>query len=297
VSTGPPLVAASSRAFAHGAHLAALAGDDPALRGISTTYRRADARLRAQAGGPAAPTPEELQGVGTVSEAVDLETEPTLDATWFATRWDLGEGAAVEEHARRGVDEALALSCARSGLIRGPDGGPVVVLASAALGPEAIAGRTGAAVGIGPRVSGAAVLLEAVGSRLGPAVDAAIASLTSSLSPAARRLTVRQTAATALLRAGGDEMDPEALLGQVIHDLVGGGPPAAADLRARIAELELARILDQAPGEITRIADGLAGRRADRLHRAWIRGFFVPRGFDLDAWLATADPPRDLGAG
>ena len=44
--------------------------------------------------------------------------------------------------------------------------------------------------------------------------------------------------------------------------------------------------LDQAPGEINRIADGLAARRLARLRRAWRRGFFVPRGIDLAAWVA-----------
>jgi hypothetical protein len=42
--------------------------------------------------------------------------------------------------------------------------------------------------------------------------------------------------------------------------------------------------LDQPPGEITRIHDGLIARRSDRLHRAWTRRFFVPTGLDLTAW-------------
>ena len=52
-------------------------------------------------------------------------------------------------------------------------------------------------------------------------------------------------------------------------------------IEKRILSLSNRNLLDQPPGEIERTIHGLQRRRADRLHRAWLRGFFVPRGVEL----------------
>ena len=52
----------------------------------------------------------------------------------------------------------------------------------------------------------------------------------------------------------------------------------ADEIERRIASLARRGLIDQPPGEIERTIHGLGRRRPDRLHRAWLRGFFVPRG-------------------
>lgn len=99
------------------------------------------------------------------------------------------------------------------------------------------------------------------------------------LSPATRQFGTLMAAGTAFLVLAPQTPLLEAMLKVVVRDVL---PPQhrADEVHAHIKRL--APLLDQPPGEIERTMHGLGRNRADRLHRAWLRGFFVPRGFALE---------------
>ncbi len=80
-----------------------------------------------------------------------------------------------------------------------------------------------------------------------------------------------------------DHVDP--LLNQVGKTLL---PQPGSE---GIAQAQLERLaettLEQAHGEVQRIASGMHMGRTDRLHRAWSRGFFLPRNTTLEALLES----------
>jgi hypothetical protein len=83
-----------------------------------------------------------------------------------------------------------------------------------------------------------------------------------------------------LVRAGAVGEGLDRLLVDVVQHVL---PPQhrAETLTRRIQKLADRGLFDQPPGEIERTLHGLGRRRADRVHRAWQRAFFVPRGVTI----------------
>ena len=123
-------------------------------------------------------------------------------------------------------------------------------------------------------------VLSAVGVRLNHVMPL------EGLNPGERRHVCLHVAASAILRATGDDETLNPWLAHAITFLL----PLAAGREAYNAMIRgvAAHILDQPPAEIERISEGLCRGQASRLQRAWRRGFFVPAKFDLDKWVSQA---------
>jgi hypothetical protein len=253
---------------AHALHRVAWSSEDPRV----FPYVETDRRLRRSAG----EKPPEPPGDGraTLADALTAEHRVRWDSPWFERRWTSGEDVAMGQAAERVVAEATLI--ADGGLL--PGGWSLV--ATPVLARCAVACPRVQRVGIGPRCDGILAVLTAVASRLPPDMDP------EPLDPEERRLVRLHTAATAILRQVGDDEALRPSIAAAVRALLprpGERDAYGARVR-RIAE----RGLDQPPGEIERIADGLARGQASRLHRAWRRGFFVPAEFDLDQWLSDS---------
>ena len=252
---------------AHALHRVAWRGLDDRLG----RYVDADKRLR-KAAGKTPPEPPD-SGRATASDALAASERVRWDAEWFDVRWNGGEREAMEAAAQRIVEEARLI----------PDGGLVsegwAVIASPTLAGLSAACPRSKRVGVGPRSEALLAVLTAVGVELGLAMPL------HDLNRQERRYLCLQVAASAILEATGDE---EALSPWLAHALTFLSPvPSGREAHNAMIRGMAARLLDQPPGEIERISEGLCRAQAPRLHRAWRRGFFVPRDFDLAGWVKT----------
>lgn len=260
-----------SEAVAHSLHvLCHLEPTEP----LNPAYVKADRRLRR---GGRAPRPYRIPGPPAVSvrSALHASAPPEIDQDWFRLRWLAGEEAALLEHATRLAADANAVES--RGLLPKEE---VRIVASPAISRRGIAIADPWIVAIHPRAAGESVVLATLAERLGPALPEL------GLQAADARLLHLHVAGTALLAAGGEPEEVPGWLVRAAEDLLPAPAEAAVtvDRVARVARIAL----DQPPGEIERIASGLADRSATRLHRAWRRRFFVPPGWDLDGWIASA---------
>lgn len=267
-----PFVAATHRQMAHALHLVALTRRH---HGLASGYAREDVRLRAAMGLPA-PHLSPIEGLVGPADALATALPRAEDAEWFATRWTAGEEEGMATHAARIAAEANAVP---SGALL-PVDASILTIASPTLSRAPVAITSPWVAAVSPRAPGIALVLVAIGARLAPALgpldlDARDTDLLRAL-----------LAASALDRAiGGDEaLDPWLPL------IAATWLPAPSDVGIFMATIHriASRALDQPPGEVDRIAEGLAHRRISRLRRALRRAFFAPRGFDVDAWVARA---------
>jgi len=233
-------------------HLLGLAGGSLE---VQPGYLRTEEKLRKQ-------VPRGLVGWLTVDEALAASDVPASDRAWFDKRWAMGEGTEAT---------TLAASIAALGWDVSIDAALVVSPALRALPCLAPTTRT-VAVGAGTLPTLAA--LGGVALDLEARYPAALAADT-------KRFAAWMWAGSLVTpRLASDALDR--LLIDATQYLL---PPQHRqdELEHHVLVLARAKLLDQPPGEIERTIHGLGRRRADRLHRAWTRGFFVPRG--------SSDPP------
>lgn len=232
-------------------HLLGLAGG---TFEVQPGYLRTEEKLRPR-------VPRGLVTWVTVDEALAAEVAPDADRAWFARRWDAGEGRLAEALA----PEVLALGWPEDLL----GGDAVGLLVAPPLRPvPALAPRARiVAVGAGTPPSLAA---------LGVAALDLEALYPAELARDARRFAAWMAAGTRVApRLASGALDR--LLEDVVHHLL---PPQHRqdELEAHVRALFATGLMDQPPGEVERTIHGMGRRRADRVHRAWTRGFFVPRG-------------------
>lgn len=263
--------AAGRRELGYRLHLLGLsgAGDE-----VPPSYRRAEEVLRRAARVPF-PRDEVLPKdlVSALSGTPDKRDWP-----WFERRAQAGEAAEVGRAEGRLVAAVDALW---------PEAAPAEPLATLVVSPALralplLVGRDG-----GPGPGGRPLLFA------GPEAVPEVLLLAALVLPHAARLeeaylaSVRPVSAMArrfgVLMVGGSLLQqrepPSALLDRVLTAVVQEvlPPQHRGDEVARwIYAME--SCLDQPPGEIERTIHGLSRRRADRVHRAWVRRFFVPRG-------------------
>lgn len=206
-----------------------------------------------------------------MSDALTAERRVRWDAEWFELRWESGERDGMTEAARQIAQSATPI----------PTGGLLepswrLITSPVLAGTSAACARV-RRVGTGPRAEGLLAVLTAIGVQLRGAMSL------EGLNAKERRLVSLHVAASAILRATGDD---EALTPWLAHALTFLAPvPSAREGHNAMIRGIAAQALDQPPGEVERISDGLCRGQAQRLHRAWRRGFFIPASFDLDAWL------------
>ncbi|MGM0578954.1 MAG: hypothetical protein ACQEXJ_24745 [Myxococcota bacterium] len=266
-----PFRAGTSEIVAHALHLMALAG----APGTSPAYAKLDRRARKGSRHARSTTPRTPDA--SIRDALARREAPSEDAGWFHLRWSRGEAEAMGSEARRLAAEAKDV----------PDAGllpraTVEVLASTALRFIPFACSEPWRVALGHEAPGALAVLAVLAERMRPAVQV------GGLDPLDEHLLRLHAAGTALARALGG-VDPaapwlHAASGGLLESL-GSDAGFAYD---RWVQRVATTVLDQPPGEVERIAEGFANRRATRLERSWRRGFFLPPRFDLDAWIAEA---------
>lgn len=280
----PTFTGETDRDLAYGLHLLALTRDTPA---VVPGYARSDGRLRVAA--RVAPVTADPGAVPDFESLLAGTAAPaTLDAAWFARRWDGGGERDTTAHdAARAATEASATP--HGGLLAGRH---VAVLASTTLRagawplaprPDPPGPRHGRVL-VGFGTPGAMVVLATIAGALptDPRLDAL---------PAEDRAWVRlQCAGSVLAVTLGDSPEIGTVLEAVADVLL---PPQHQGDRVLelIGRFRDAGLFDQPPGEIERLGQGLARRYSDRLHRAWLRGFFVPRGGDPRAWADALMAP------
>lgn len=267
-----------SRDLACRLHQLALSG---ARWPIRPAYHKDDAQLRRMLGDKLARNKPPRPGdEGTdPTEAWDairacmIATGPPAPDPWFDRRWRGGEESSMRE---RGA--TLAEAVARFDLgtaLRGHL--PLELQTSPALMPLAVA-SWGPRVRVvaGPTAPAGVVLLAAIAALV--ARDLPLADDP----PGIRALIHHHLAGAVAVRIPTLAADVEVLL----NDARGLLPQRQGSARFAERVRSLASRLPQAHGEVERIAEGLAAGRTDRMHRAWLRAFFAPRGFDLDAWVS-----------
>ncbi|MEZ4265363.1 MAG: hypothetical protein R3F39_03205 [Myxococcota bacterium] len=264
-----PFVAGNHLGIANALHVLALTRRHHAL---ASGYAREDARLRsALRQPPARLAPDDALRSPEDALAGAL---PTLgDQAWFATRWAAGESEGMAAHAARLAEEANALP--HGGLL--PADATVLTLVSPALGRAPVSIASPWCAVASPRAPAIALVLSAVAAGLAPALPPL------DLEPREAALLQAMLAASAIhiALATDEALDPW------LPTIAATWLPAPSDVGIFMATIHrIARqALDQPPGEVDRIASGLAVRRISRLQRAVRRGFFSPRGFDLEAWV------------
>ncbi|MFO0744765.1 MAG: hypothetical protein U1F43_03705 [Myxococcota bacterium] len=218
---------------------------------VQPGYLRTEEKLRRN-------VPRGLVAWATVDEALAAEVVPEADRAWFAKRWDAGEG--------RG---AVELASAVDGLGWGAALPEVGLVVASPLRPWPCLAPTTKVVAVG---SGTEPTLVALG---------AVALELEALYP---RTLPRETRHFAALMAAGTRVAaqlPSEALDLLLLDVTRHVLPPQhrqEELAAHVNALVKADLLDQPPGEIERTIHGMGRRRADRVHRAWTRAFFVPRG-------------------
>jgi len=300
VTTSGPYRATVDPALAYRAHLAALA---ESLFAASPGYRRADARLRAgrrpgrsvgtdprvaaeapvglaellDPEGAGRPAPAEA-GSGAASGAPGERGEgpPSADAAWFEARWSGWDAEACRAEAGRLAAEASRV--ATHHLLSGCEVEVIVATGLRRGAWAALVSEGRLRLAAGPQTPGIAAALAAVAARL------PLGATLGGLSEEHAWLTRLHVAGSALVALPRASEDLDALLEAAAAELL---PPQhqSERLGQLVTALREGDLLDQPPGEIERLTRGMQRRRVDRLHRAWQRGFFVPRGFDLEAWL------------
>ena len=207
-----------------------------------------------------------------------LERDEMLhgDDPWFDKRWSLGEQTAVVRASAEIAQQAEKLGSFELDL-----GDSIDVTASAAIRwSVGVQSR----VLVATRGTGYHVLLAAIASRLRKHVSL------SALSHFDRHVLELHIAATVLVNQPAFASHVDRLLNQVGRELM---PQPGSEGIAKAQLIRLGEsVLEQAYGEIERIGSGLHQGRTDRLHRAWSRGFFVPRGVSLSGLLDYLRPGR-----
>lgn len=259
-----PLDDALRMDLAYRLHLLGLGGgNDEVLPG----YLRAEETLRRSLRGH---IPHGLGRFASLAEAVTAPDADGRDRSWFAKRAEAGELAEMRRHEARLVGEVETLA-------RGLEVEPSSFVISTALRPLPLlapasvltAGRP--LLAAGPEVSAELLLLGLIAQPHA----ARLSERFSHVDDEARRFGVLMAAGTAFLSLAPASDLVDRVLLAVVRELL--PPQHRGDAVVRWID-RLAPDLDQPPGEIERTAHGLSRRRADRVHRAWTRGFFVPRG-------------------
>lgn len=241
-----------------------------------SAYRKRDLDLRKRARGP-----KLAKGLSETSNFLEcLKTPPVEGAgePWFKKRWELGEATSVTTASKRIATEAEAVGAFGLNL-----GETVQITASAAV-------RWGVSVDqrvlVGIQGTGYHALASLVAGRCRDAMPL------SEISEFDGHVLELHVAATLMVNCPGFEGHVDALLKTLGRSLLPGSGREAIQ-HAQLLRLA-GSILDQSPGEVARIASGLHQGRTDRLHRAWSRGFFVPRGVSLPLLMErlTCPPPR-----
>lgn len=268
--------AQSRRELGYRLHLFGLsgAGDE-----VPPSYRRAEEALRRAA---RVPLPPDGFLPKTLDEALVGPVE-MRDMPWFERRAQAGEAAEVERAESRLVEAVHGLwplaapEVPVATLVVSPALRPLPLMVVGTGGAGGAGGEEGARSLIlaGPDASPEILLLAALVLPHAARLETGYLSSVREVTPAARRFGV--------LMVGGSLLHyrepPSALLDQVLKSVVQDvlPPQHRGDEVARWIN-SMASCLDQPPGEIERTIHGLSRRRADRVHRAWVRRFFVPRG-------------------
>ncbi len=267
------------RGLAYRLHLLGIAGGgDEVVSG----YLRAEELLRRAA---RTPFPKEPRGFGpraTVSEALQAEVVDMRDLPWFERRQAQGEEAEAARTQERLVGEVNALldSMVGGAGAEGIGAGSVRLVISPALRPipslcphgDAASGTP--IIAAGPDVSAELLFLAVVAMPFADEVEQRFERAPF----AARRLAKLMVGGSRIVRASPSDALIERVLVAVVHELL---PPQHRQVELEKMIRKLVPELDQPPGEIERAIKGMGRRRADRVHRAWLRGFFVPRGMVL----------------
>ena len=234
---------------------------------VTPGYRRAEEQLRraARVRLPAA------VGWKSVGEALAGDGADDSDRAWFQRRRELGEGREAPELARA----VAAIVCPWQ-----PAREVGFVVSPALRDVPCPAPRTAAACGGGPVVAsgpGMPASLGLLGACALEVEEVVSSGLPEQLGPETARFVAWMVAGSVLVSAGLEGAALDGLLIDTTRTLI---PPQqrADEIERRIASLARRGLIDQPPGEIERTIQGLGRRRPDRLHRAWLRGFFVPRG-------------------
>jgi len=237
---------------------------------VTPGYRRTEEQLRraARVRLPAA------VAWRSVAEALAGEGADDSDRAWFMRRRELGEG-------REGAELARAVAAIECPWRPAHEVGFVV--SPALRDAPALAPRTAEACGGGPVVAsgpGMPATLGLLGACALEVEDVVRAGLPEELGAETARFVACMVAGSVLVSAGLEGAALDALLIDATRTLI---PPQhrADEIERRIAKLARRGLLDQPPGEIERTIHGLGRRRPDRLHRAWLRAFFVPRGVEI----------------
>jgi len=192
------------------------------------------------------------------------------DRTWFDRRFSLGEEASMTEASRVLAQELDGLGWPL------PKGwGDTTVQRTPALRVVDVSVDS-QHVATGGRAPAELVMVGLHGARYRELVEAQ-----DDLSEADRTLLELHLGATFLVQTQPPRVDIDQLMttaGRALLPLRGEEEAGRVFLQ-RLGDT----CLDQPPGEIARIASGFHSGRTDRLHRAWERGFFVPRGAKLIA--------------
>lgn len=196
------------------------------------------------------------------------------DQAWFDHRWMGGERDATRDHAKQLARDLEQLPVGSLAPTTG-----ITVLAALPLSGQAVAAGPPWSVVAGLRCTPPVAWLALLAARMAPTFSA-IDHYED------RILMGWHAAGAAWLRAVGEDEILTPYLPDVVQALL-PAPGEARPYAASIARLAASH-LDQPPGEVTRIAQGLSSRRPMRLLRAWRRGFFLPPGLDLATWLGKA---------
>ena len=244
-------------------HLLGMAGHAP---DVLPSYRKLDLRLRDPKVGPAAPDVP----WATLDEALLAKNVPDGDREWFESRHAAEIADFPDGRATALLTAIGALGCAPGAA---PDPTIGLIVATSLRARPSLAPRA-RAVGVGPGTAPVLALLGAHALAFAPFFEARF-------SPAVASFFAPMAAATALM----PHLPAEVLDRLVIAAVDAYLPPQhrTGVLAKLVLPVSNSGLLDQPPGEIERLIRGLERRHPDRLHRAWSRGFFVPR----------MDPPLD----
>lgn len=242
---------------------------------VTPGYLKAETELRRVAR-VRLPPPVAWASVAEALAAAEVPEGASSDRAWYRRRVEAGEGREVGAFAAKvtAIDTAWRPKVA-TGFLVSP---AVRVMPCLARAPHEVCGGRPLVV-VGPGLAESLGLLGAVA--LG--VEAVVMdALPEALPAETRHFVVMMVAGSVLVRRGIDLAALDVLLADTTRVLL---PPQHREgvLEKRVRALVKHDLVDQAPGEIERMIHGLARRRADRLLRAWQRGFFVPRGLDLAA--------------
>lgn len=273
------------RELAYRLHLFGLTGSSDE---VPPSYRRAEEALRRAA---RVPFPRDEVLPRTLEAALSGPLD-TRDLPWFERRAQAGEAAEVERTEARLVAELEALTAGWPGaapeapiatLVVSPALRPLPLIvrvagADVADGAAAEAGQGRPLILVGPEAVPEILLLAALALPHAARLETGYLASVREVTPAARRFGVLMVGGSLLHHREPPSELLDRVLKAVVQDVL--PPQHRGDEVARWIN-GMASCLDQPPGEIERTIHGLSRRRADRVHRAWVRRFFVPRGDPL----------------